>query len=98
MGFLTSAVEEGDVDSPAFIIVLKFDDISFVKQIGIEYDSPILAIGNCDGFGSSFLQEILNLVAVFVVVVFGKIPIVRCFLIPHDQPPIVWITVTFVGG
>ena len=35
-GLLSVAVEEGDVDAAAFIVVLKFDDVGFVEDIGIE--------------------------------------------------------------
>ena len=80
------AVEEGDVDSATFIIVVKVDNVGFVEEIGIEDDRAILAVRDSNRFGPAIIQKFLNLVFVLVVIVFGKVPVIGCFLIPHHQP------------
>ncbi len=87
-GLLAVAVEEGDVDAAAFIVVLKVDDVGFVEEIGIEDDRTVLAVRNRDGFGFALFEEFLNFVPVRVVIVFGKVPVVRRFFVPHDQAAI----------
>ena len=87
-GLLAVAVEEGDVDAAAFIGVVKIDDVGFVEEIGIEDDRTVLAVRNRDGFGSALLEEFLNFVPVRVVIVFGKVPVVWRFFVPHDQAAI----------
>ncbi len=58
--FLAVAVEEGDVDAAAFIVVLKVDDVRFVEEIGIEDDRMALAVRDRDGFGLALFVELLN--------------------------------------
>jgi hypothetical protein len=87
-GLLAVAVEEGNVDAAAFIGVLKVDDVGFVEEIGIEDDRTVLPVRDCDGFGSALFEELLNFVPVFVVIVFGEVPVVRSFFVPHDQAAI----------
>ncbi len=82
------AVEEGDVDAAAFIRVLKVDDVGFVEEIGIEDDRAVLAVRDGDGFGPTLFEKFLNFVSVLVVIVFGKVPVVRCFFVPNDQAAI----------
>ena len=86
---MAMAVEEGDVDATTFIVVLKVDDVGFVEEIRIEDDSPVLAIRDGDGLDSLLFEKFLNLVPVLVIVVFGKIPVVRGFFVPHDEAPVV---------
>ena len=94
--FLSVAVEEGDVDVAAFIVVLKFDDVGFVKEIGIEDERSILAMRNDDGFGSTLFEKLLNVVSVRIVIVFGKVPVVRGFFVPHDESPVFCVAIGFV--
>ena len=86
MGLLAVAVEEGDVDPSTFVGVLKFDNISFVKEVGVEDNGPVLPVGNIDWACAAIFQKFLNLVFVLVIVIFGKIPVIGSFLIPHHQP------------
>lgn len=86
MGLLAVAIEEGDVDPPAFVGVLKFDNIGFVKKVGVEDNGPVLPVGNIDRACAAIFQKFLNLVFVLVIVIFGKIPVIGSFLIPHHQP------------
>ena len=62
--FLAVTIEEGDVDPAGFVSILKFDDVSFVKKVGIENDSPVLPVRDGNGVGLAFLQKCLNLVFV----------------------------------
>ena len=94
--FLSVAVEEGDVDTAAFIVVLKFDDVGFVEEVGIEDEGSILAMRDDDGFGSALFEKLLNVVPVRIVVVFGKVPVVRSFFVPHDESPVFRVAVGFV--
>ena len=84
--FLAVAVEEGDVDASTFIVVLKVDNVGFVEEVGIEDDRAVLAMRDRNRFGPGVLQKSLNLVFVLIVIVFGKVPIIGRFLIPHYQP------------
>lgn len=79
-------VKESDVDAANFIVVLKVKNVGFVGEVGIEDDRAVLAVGNRNRFGTAVLKKFLNLVFVLVVIVFGKVPIIGCFLIPYDQP------------
>ena len=97
-GLLAVAVEEGDVDAAAFIRVLKVDDVGFVEEIGIEDGRAVLAVRNGDGLGSALFEKLLNFVVVLVVIVFGKVPVVRRFFVPHDETSVVYVAVRFVGG
>ena len=63
--------------------------VGFVEEIGIENDRAVLAMRNGNGFGSVLFQKFLNLVFVLVIIVFGKIPVVRGFFVPHDEAPVV---------
>ena len=87
-GLLTVAVEECDVDAATFVGVLKVDGVGFVEEIGIENDRAVLAMWNRNRFGAMLLEKLLNLVFVLVVVVFGKVPIIRGFLIPDHKTSI----------
>ena len=91
------AVEEGDVDAAAFIGVVKVDDVGFVEEIGIEDDRAVLSVRDGDGFGSALFEKFLNFVPVLVVIVFGKVPVVWRFFVPHDQAAIGGVAVCFIG-
>lgn len=84
--FLSVAVEDGDVDPEEFIGILKLNHFGFVEKIGIEGHRSVLSVGNVEGVRPAFFQKNLNLMLVLVIVVFGKIPVVGCFLIPNNQP------------
>ena len=60
------AVEKCHSDPTVFVGVLKFDDIGFMNQVGIEDERSILSVGKDNGFGSAFLQKFLNLVRILV--------------------------------
>ena len=79
------AVEEGDVDAATFIVVLKVGDIGFVEEIGIENECSILAMRDDDGFGSALIEKLLNFVAVFIIIVFGKVPMIWRFFVPDHE-------------
>ena len=69
-------VKEGDVNSPVRVGVLKFDNVSLMKQIGIEDDRPVLPVRNGDRFGSAFLQKRLNFLFVFLIIIRGKVLVI----------------------
>ena len=82
-GLLAVAVEEGHVDPAAFVGILKLNDVGFVEQVGIKDHGPVLPVRDIDGFRPAFFQKGLNLMLIFVVIVFRKVPAIRGFLIPH---------------
>ena len=50
-----------------------------------------------DGFGSALFEKLLNVVPVRIVVVFGEVPVVWRFFVPHDESPVFRVAVGFVG-
>lgn len=46
------AVEQGDVDPPAQILIFELHVVGFVEQVGVEDEGPVRAVGNADRLGA----------------------------------------------
>lgn len=51
------AVQKGDVDSAAFVLVLECELVGLVEEVGVEDDGAVRAVRNPHGFGSGARQS-----------------------------------------
>src|SRR5262245_64386191 len=81
--FDTVSIEQCDVDPTIEVTFLEHNPVGFVKQIGVEYDSPVRSVrdryGSRSGVNKKFMRRGC------VAIVLGEVPIRRRGLVPNNK-------------
>jgi hypothetical protein len=75
--------EQRDIDPTMEITVLEHDPVGFVKQTGVEYDSPVRSVRNRYGSRSGVCEKFTCRDC--IIIIFGKVPIKGGSMIPNNK-------------